>query len=73
MTKPEANLLYLINEHFDIEEFQTLCYDLDVDYDNLRGEGKISKIRELLKLMGRHGRLEELVDAVRRRRPHLVW
>jgi hypothetical protein len=73
MTQPQVSLLYLINEHFDIEEFRTLCYDLGVDHDNLRGEGKIPKIRELLRWMERRGRLEELVDAVRRLRPHLVW
>jgi len=37
-----------MDQHFDAEELRTLCADLCVDYDNLQGEGKAAKARELV-------------------------
>ena len=56
---------------FDEEELRTLCFDLNVDYDSLRGEGKAGKARELVALTERLGQLELLEAAVRRERPDL--
>ena len=36
---------------YDLEELRTLCMDLNVDYDSLRGEGKAAKARELVLYM----------------------
>ena len=49
---------------FDLEELRTLSMDLGVDFDNLRGEGKAAKARELVLYMQRRGRLDVLVAAV---------
>ena len=49
---------------FDLEELRTLCMDLGVDFDSLRGEGKAAKARELVLYMQRRGRLDALVAAV---------
>ena len=67
-----ATLHRLTDQHFDVEELRTLCHELGVDYDNLRGEGKTAKARELVRFMERHGRLSELADAIRRARPRLI-
>ncbi|MGD1994242.1 MAG: hypothetical protein PVI59_13705 [Anaerolineae bacterium] len=56
---------------FDDEELRTLCFDLNVDYDSLRGEGKAAKARELVALAERLGQMELLEAAVRRERPDL--
>ncbi|MBN1179297.1 MAG: hypothetical protein JXD18_08805 [Anaerolineae bacterium] len=56
---------------FDQEELRTLCFDLEVDYDSLRGEGHAAKARELVALAERFGRLAELEAALRRERPNL--
>ncbi len=48
-----------------------MCFDLQVDYDSLRGEGKAGKARELVAQAERIGRLAELEAAVRRERPVL--
>jgi tetratricopeptide (TPR) repeat protein len=63
----------LIQKHFDLEELRTLCFDVHVDYDSLRGEGKEAKVRELVATMHRNGRLPELVTALSQRRPHVPW
>ncbi len=52
-------------EHFDLEELRTLCFHLHVDYDNLRGEGKAAKARELVSFMERHDQLDELAAALK--------
>ena len=49
---------------YDLEEMRTLCAKLGVDYDNLRGEGKDSKSRELILWLDRRSRLGELVTHI---------
>lgn len=68
-----TNLHNLLNQYFDLEEILTLCFELHVDYDSLRGEGKSAKIRELILLLGRQERLPELLALVRSKRPNVIW
>ena len=58
-----------IDKHFNLEELRTLCDDIGVDFDNLGGEGKEAKARELIAYLERRGELERLIDAIRRQRP----
>ena len=44
----------------DLEELRTLCFYLEVDYDNLRGEGKSAKARELIRGLERQNRVHEI-------------
>ena len=66
-------LRQILDEHFDENELKTLCFDLDVDYDNLPGEGKASKVRELITYLRRRGRIFELVGTGKRLRPDVPW
>ncbi|MFC1713296.1 hypothetical protein ACFL6S_06505 [Candidatus Poribacteria bacterium] len=59
-----AELRRIIVKYLDLEELRTLCQDLGIDYDSLRGEGKTGKARELIGLMERRGRLLELEAVV---------
>jgi hypothetical protein len=62
-----------IDRHLDLEELRTLCFDLGVDYDSLRGEGKAAKIRELIALLRRNNRVPQLIVALNVIRPHVQW
>ncbi len=62
-----------LTSHFDKEELLTLCFDLGVDYDDLRGEGKTNKARALITHLERRGRLAELIKTCSRQRPNVVW
>lgn len=62
-----ARLRQVLAEKFDQEEIQDLCFDLDVDFDALRGEGK--KARELVAYCRRHDLLKELVARLTELRP----
>jgi formylglycine-generating enzyme required for sulfatase activity len=66
-------LRQLIDRHFDLEGLRTLCFDLGVEYDSLLGEGKANKARELVTLMNRLERLDELVALCELERPKINW
>ena len=52
---------------------KTLCSDLGVDYDNLGGEGKEAKIRELIAYLNRRSELSLLVEYCTHMRPTSAW
>jgi len=64
-----SELREFVTTGYDDEELRTLCSDLGVDYDNLRGEGKAAKVRELVNSLNRKARISDLVDCVRRTYP----
>lgn len=68
-----AALRQLLTTCFDAEELRTLCFDLGIDHDALRGEGKAGKARELVAYLERHGRIDELVSVGSQMHPHLSW
>jgi len=49
---------------FDIEEFKNLCFILGIDIDELPGDRKSGKVRELILLFERRGTLGVLEEAV---------
>ena len=63
----------LIHHYFNLEEFRTLCTDLGISYDDLGGEGLHARMRELVALCERTGRVEHLLALCRQRRPHAHW
>lgn len=66
-------LRQIIATYFSDSELRDLCFDLDVDYENLPGQGKGDKARELVAHVGRHKRTAELVKEARRLRPTADW
>ena len=75
-TPPAADLgqlRRLLVQHFSPDDLDSLCQDLDVDYDVVPGEGTDAKARELITFMQRRGRLADLVDSAQRERPNAPW
>ncbi|MCA9973585.1 MAG: hypothetical protein KC425_25405, partial [Anaerolineales bacterium] len=64
-------LLQQLEATFNEQETRTLSFELGIDYDDLGGQGLKANLRELINYLNRRGRLEELVERVRRQRPHL--
>ncbi len=62
-----------LETRFNREELRSLCFDLNLDYDSLAGEGKRAKARELVDFFVRRDRLQELATQVQQRRPDIVW
>lgn len=62
-----------VAESFDAEELRALVFDLGLDWDELQGARKTTRVQDLIVQLGRSGRLSELVDLVREERPHINW
>jgi hypothetical protein len=58
---------------FSDGELRTLCCDLGADYEDLPGEGRADKARELVAYMQRRGRVPEIASLCAEWRPHLAW
>ncbi len=64
-----VQLCQFVVTHFDAEQLRDLCVDLDVSYENLKGEGPEGKARELVMYLQRRGRLPELAGEIAKLRP----
>jgi len=55
---------------YNLDELMQLCFELDVDYEELPGKTKSAKTRELVQLMGRRNQLDELEVKLREKPGH---
>lgn len=69
MVEDRNSLLQFLVRHYTLEALKTLCFNLFVDYDNLSGDNKTAKARELILYLERKGRLEELRAVLAREQP----
>jgi hypothetical protein len=73
---PDADLgqlRKLIARYFKEDELNTLCFDLGIDFDSLKGETIDGKSRELVAYCDRTLHLPELIEACREARPKVAW
>jgi hypothetical protein len=68
-----TELRLILTLQFDLEELRTLCFELGVDFDDLRGEGKAAKARELVLYLQRRGQLNTLIAEIKKQRPDVNW
>lgn len=66
-------LNYSIRTYFNKRELRELCHLLQIDYEELVGEGKQGKVWELISYCERHGMLSELLEQCKKLRPHTNW
>jgi len=64
-------LLRAINDTFSLDDLRDLCFELQLDYDNLPGSAKKDKARELIIHFDRRKRINVLVATFRELRPHV--
>ncbi len=60
-------------EHFNLEEFKNICFNLDVKYDILGGEGLAAKARELITYLENRKQLVKLIVLMKAERPNILW
>jgi hypothetical protein len=53
----------ILEKYFNDSELRDLCFELQIDYENLPGNGKASKARELILFCERQGRTRDLAEA----------
>ncbi|MFN2123655.1 MAG: SUMF1/EgtB/PvdO family nonheme iron enzyme [Candidatus Promineifilaceae bacterium] len=63
----------LLSDSFNLEELRLLCFDLGLDYENLAGGTKTTKMQDLITYLQRRGELQKLLDEVKSQRPNVDW
>jgi hypothetical protein len=63
-----AKLLNAMTNAFNEGELRTLCFELDLDYEDLPPGGKSDKARELILYCQRHNRLDDLLSLCQQKR-----
>jgi internalin A len=71
--KMPVQLRQILVERFDWEELETLCYDLGIDFQSLKGDSKAGKARELIAYLSRRERLNDLITMGKVQRPDIIW
>lgn len=66
-----SDLYALIEERFSLQELRELCFLTGVEFENLIGENRASKLQELILHLNRLGDLPKLVHHVISKRPSL--
>jgi len=66
-----AKLRWILTEYFSEGELRNLCFDLDVDHEDLPVESKEDLAREMIDYFRRRRRLAELTRAVLQERPQI--
>jgi hypothetical protein len=70
---PVRPLRQLLTDYFNETELRNLCFDLDVEYEDLSGPTKADKARELVALLKRCDRISELIKLCSKLRPNVPW
>jgi hypothetical protein len=66
-----TQLPHILAGRLNLEEFRTLCADLRVDYDSLRGEGLVGKARELILYLQKRNDVPRLLQWLHEHRPDI--
>lgn len=63
----------LLNDLFKLDDIRKLCFDLEVDYENLDGESKESKVIALIEHFENRLALLALLEQCQKIRPQAPW
>lgn len=72
-TEHLTNLRERIVARFDLEELRLLTFDLNVNYDELRGETLSGKTQALLERLHQEERIPDLLARLKQQRPSEEW
>lgn len=72
-SQQRIKLFQILCDLFSESELKTLCFHLGVDYDALPDVGKNNKVRELIGLLERQKRIQELLEEGKKVRPNSEW
>ncbi|MBE2223498.1 MAG: PQQ-like beta-propeller repeat protein, partial [Anaerolineae bacterium] len=59
--------------YFNINELRDLCFELNIDDEELIDDRKSEFAREIILYLKRRGRLQDLISFCLRTRPHISW
>ncbi|MEM9776256.1 MAG: hypothetical protein AAF902_16885 [Chloroflexota bacterium] len=62
-----------LEKYFDDVDLQTLCFDLRLDYDNVKRENKLATVIEIFETCMRRDIIEDLILWCQENRPNVPW
>jgi hypothetical protein len=68
-----ADLRDKLNAHFSLSDLQNLCFDLSIDYEQISGNDKNTKVINLIEYMERQSRVHSLIATAGGQRPDVEW
>jgi len=68
-----ADLRHKVATYFNDDEIKSLCFDLGIEYENLAGETREAKARELVTYCERTSQVSQLANRCRELRPSVDW
>lgn len=68
-----AHLRQLLTERLDETDIRTICFDVNLDFENLSGQNKSEKVIALLRHFEQRQQLDFLLRAVKSMRPDLPF
>lgn len=69
----KKNIQKKIEEHFDLSEIKEICFNLDIEFENLSGTTRKEKSIELVEYFHKHNKLQKLIDYCIQQRPLVNW
>lgn len=71
--RQQVQLRDIFAKIFSEPELRTLCLNLNLVLEDIQGNTRAEKIQELIAMMNRHGRVEELLKEAKEMRPLADW
>ena len=68
-----AQLRLKLEKKFSDSELKAMCFDLEIEYENVAGNTREARTRELLLLVERNGRMAEFIACCKAERPAVDW
>ena len=68
-----TQLRKLLIQHFSLDELRVLCFDLGLEYEDLSGDTRTTKMHSLIEYLQRRDELHLLLNAVTDHRPNVAW
>jgi hypothetical protein len=69
----DVALVQLLEEHFDLNDLDELCFKMGVKHENVRGDTLSLRCRNLVSYMARRGQLMSLIISAVKERPNADW
>ncbi|MCB9006407.1 MAG: SUMF1/EgtB/PvdO family nonheme iron enzyme [Ardenticatenaceae bacterium] len=68
-----TQLRKLLIQHFSLDELRVLCFDLGLEYEELPGDTRTTKMHGLIEYLQRRGELPRLLNEAVDHRPNVAW
>lgn len=68
-----VHLRQVLDNRFSPSDLQTLCFDLNIPYENLAGDEHRMKVLNLIQMLQRTNRIDELIEIGKEIRPDVPW